>query len=357
MMEGINKKVRIMKQLRIPIGLNATQWQAMIEGLDENSTTINDYRKVLNLLHSYENGMYHILSMDKEDAKAYYAYLDTRVQDQTMSANTAHRYKATLRSLGMRIMKQSEQFPNYQNPFTNLVKNEYRKPTSYEKVSFANPEAIQQIRKQYYTLRTHEVFILEFMLNLGLTPKQIEQIRISDFKKTDKGLLLCVKDANQKNAYYGFYPTFEKELLKYQPNLGDQSQDTYFFVTSRHLPYNYRAIHHMVQNISKEARLAEPLTPYQLSLYGMVHSYLIHASILEHTMLDQELAKEMDPEKQASLKKEIEKNESLFIPLAQKSWIGDWQSNYPSLMQKQIDAIHEQLGGKVLLGIVGLNHD
>lgn len=343
-----------MAESRIPKGLNPQQWASIVHGLELQPTTINDYRKVLNLLHTYNNGQYHILSMNKEDALNYYNYLDARVQDHSLSANTAHRYKATLRSLGTRIDQQAEQFPNYQNPFTQLVKNEYRKRTSYETVSFADAASIDKIRKQYYTLHTQEAFIIELMINLGLTPRQIEQIRLCDFKDTDKGLCLSIPDGNDAVATYMFFGPFANDLKKYYSDLGHSDSTQNLFLTSRHLPYSYRAVHHVVQTISQEAGLEEPVTPYQLSLYGMIHSYLLDASVREHAQLDQQLTTTSDPETMHRIHQEINRLESVFIPLAKKSWLGNWQNHYPYTMQKQIDAMMDQLGIEKILHIVGL---
>ena len=43
--------------------------KTIIDDLGSNSSTANDYRKVLNLLQNYKNGEYQITSLTKEQAK------------------------------------------------------------------------------------------------------------------------------------------------------------------------------------------------------------------------------------------------------------------------------------------------
>ena len=120
-----------MMKNRTPEGLTSGQWSAVIEGLENRPSTVNDYRKVLNLLHAYGTGDFHISSLTREQAAEYFAYLDRRGSEGTLSDNTIHRYKATLRSIGTRIEKNPSLWPGYTNPFSGLVTNENRKRTEY----------------------------------------------------------------------------------------------------------------------------------------------------------------------------------------------------------------------------------
>ena len=166
---------------RTPEGLTSGQWGAVIEGLENRPSTVNDYRKVLNLLHSYGNGAYHISSLTKEQASEYFSYLDRRGTDGTLSENTIHRYKATLRSIGTRIENHPSLWPGYINPFSGLVTNENRKRTEYRADMFADPAAIAKIRAVIPSLDREEQLILYFMMYLGFTPAQIQNLKISDF--------------------------------------------------------------------------------------------------------------------------------------------------------------------------------
>ena len=83
--------------------------------------------------------------LTREQAAEYFAYLDRRGAEGTLSDNTIHRYKATLRSIGTRIEKNPSLWPGYTNPFSGLVTNENRKRTEYREDMFADPEVIRKI--------------------------------------------------------------------------------------------------------------------------------------------------------------------------------------------------------------------
>ena len=101
---------------RVPVGLTESQWDSIMDGLADHPSTMNDYRKIINLLHTYDNGRLHITSMTKQDAEDYFGMLEKRASDGEMSTNTVHRYEATLRSIGRRMQAHPETFPDYENP-------------------------------------------------------------------------------------------------------------------------------------------------------------------------------------------------------------------------------------------------
>lgn len=179
---------------KVPNGITPDQWEQLVIGLENNPSTVNDYRKVLNLLHSFENGRFHISNLSKDDAQYYFDVLDTRVQDGTLSANTAHRYKATLRSLGARL-QQSGIYENYRNPFSQLVKNEMRTPTVYDTSLFLSRSTISKLQNVIPSLPNDEALILQLMLYVGLTPAQIEDIRVKDFHISPSGHLALMSKA------------------------------------------------------------------------------------------------------------------------------------------------------------------
>ena len=84
---------------KLPAGLEEFQWNAIISHLNPETTTIGDYRKVLDALHTYDHSRFNIITMTKEDARDYYAYLDSKVQNKELSESTSHRYKSTLRAI------------------------------------------------------------------------------------------------------------------------------------------------------------------------------------------------------------------------------------------------------------------
>ncbi len=301
---------------RTPAGISAEQWKEITKDLDPSSSTVNDYRKVLNLLHSAGPDQYQILTMTTEDAANYFRHLDERVRSGDLSENTAHRYKATLRSLGKRIESSPSVSAGYSNPFKGLVKNEQRLRTSYRPEMFASPESIILIRETLDKLSTRDHLMIEFIFSLGLTPGQIRSIRVCDFQKKEDGLLrLAVnegtileytkKDRYSSDLYLSGAPvTFVRSssrsitwnytgtyimpekysdiLYSHIPTLGQNRDSRKFFLTSRHLEYSYRALHHLVHEVCDLAGLSEALTPNQLSLSGIIMSYLMQQELPEN---------------------------------------------------------------------------
>ena len=374
---------------KVPNGITPDQWEQLVIGLETNPSTVNDYRKVLNLLHSFENGRFHISNLSKDDAQYYFAVLDSRVEDGTLSANTAHRYKATLRSLGARL-QQSGIYENYRNPFSQLVKNEMRTPTVYDTSLFLSRSTISKLQNVILSLPNDEALILQLMLYVGLTPAQIEDIRVKDFHISPSGHLALdinagtfrekVKDISQsaytapgspvrfvrsnKNgsitweykAAFEFFEDFAEKLRYHTASLGTNDDDRPYFLTSRHLPYNYRAVHHLVLTAADLAGIPrEDITPNKISLIGLVHSQLLDVNLPRHAEIDRSLRRrDISPEERQSLISEQKEIEKIFIPLAKQGWIGNWSARYPIPMQERMDAIVDQLGIDTVLKILGI---
>ena len=72
----------------LPTGLDDYQWNTLLADMKKRPSTVNDYRKVLNLLHAYEGGKIDIAAMTAPEAKEYFEYLDQRVTDGPMSVRT-----------------------------------------------------------------------------------------------------------------------------------------------------------------------------------------------------------------------------------------------------------------------------
>ncbi len=338
---------------KVPDGLTLQQWDAMIEGLDSHPSTINDYRKVLNLLHKWNNGQCLIHEMSKEDAAAYFAFLDEREQKNELSPNTVHRYKATLRSLGLRIQARQDLFPGYKNPFSRLVKNETRSRTLYKMDTFADPENVRKFLAALPGFTNEEAVIIQMMAYLGISPLQIHNMSISDFKTKKDGSVTLNLDMGtiiEKNAgawkqsewYTAGYPvtyirtstadsvtwkytavcTFEDDfvrlLKKYYRLTGKSRDNRHYFLTVRHKDFTYRAMHHMFTSLCTQAGLKiDAVSPYQLTRYGMIISWLQH-----HGRIDQEP-------------------------------IGTWNSFFPLPHEIQVRSIIEQLGEDALYQITG----
>lgn len=375
----------IMKN-RTPEGLTSGQWNAVIEGLENRPSTVNDYRKVLNLLHAYRDGDYHISTLTKEQASEYFTYLDQRGSEGTLSENTIHRYKATLRSIGTRIENHPSLWPGYTNPFSGLVTNENRKRTEYREELFADPAVIAKIRAVIPSLSTEEQLILMFMMFLGFTPAQIQNLRISDFFTTggdSKQIGLRVKNGTfleftsaswKESKYYLenypvhyvrkspnrsitweytgtalFTPSFEELLRTFYEFTGISKDSRAFFLTARHLEFNYRAMHHMILNVCREAEVdARQITPNMISRYGMIHSYLLAENRQTAAALH-----ELDsrtPEQEEALSEA----ERRIAQLLEAGDIGCWAERYPVPLQERIDSIINYLGKDFLYRAVGL---
>lgn len=299
-----------MRITRNPAGITAELWERILADLDPASSTVNDYRKVLNLMHSAGNGKYRILTMTTEEAVEYFGELDQRVENGVLSANTAHRYKATLRSLAKRI-EQSGAVEGYNNPFNGLLKNEKRPRTEFTTDMFVQTDTVQKIIRILPTIGTRNRGIIEMVLYIGLTPVQIQNIRVCDFHRLDDGRLALDIDAGtflehgikkpeesqlylsgepiefvrastrgitwRYNGTFIFMESVSKLLYAHMPDVGINDDTRKFFLTSRHHEYTYRALHHLIREICQEAGVEENITPNQLALTGLVNGwYLDH---------------------------------------------------------------------------------
>lgn len=301
----------LMRFTRTPAGISAELWERILVDIDPASSTVNDYRKVLNLMHSAGNGKYRILTMTTEEAVEYFGDIDQRVENGVLSANTAHRYKATLRSLAKRI-EQSGAVEGYINPFNGLLKNEKRPRTEYTEDMFAQAESVRKITRILPNIGTRNRGIIEMILYIGLTPVQIQNIRVCDFHRLDDGSLALDIDAGtflehgikkpeesplylsgepiefvrsstrgitwRYNGTFVFVDSVSRILAAHMPDIGFNNDTRKFFLTSRHHEYTYRALHHLIREVCKEAGVEENITPNQLALTGLVNGwYLDHS--------------------------------------------------------------------------------
>lgn len=375
---------------KVPEGLSENQWDAIMDGLANHPSTMNDYRKIINLLHAFDNGRYHITSITKDEAKDYFAMLEKRASDGEMSSNTVHRYQATLRSIGKRIENHPETFPGYTNPFSGIMHNEVRSRTVFTEDMFASARDVEKIIRILPRFSTERQILLEMMLHLGLRPKQIENIRFSDFTVNpncpDKELILTVPDGNYvekagssayriaENAYtrlesvsangnrswnvtaiFRFYTAYSEKLKIHHPNLGRINDDRPYFMTARHQPYSYRALHHLVQEACVRAGLdMNAVTPYQLSLYGSINSYLLNSVLQDEQKLRRRLPKAKSREERNRILRELHEVNSRFLPLAKNGWIGCWVTEYPVNRRQMMREISSRLGEDFLRHAVGV---
>ena len=376
---------------RTPDGFTSGQWEAVIESLELNPNTVNDYRKVLNRLHDYNNGSLNIQSMTRDQAVEYFNYLDQLEKDGKMSPNTIHRYKATLRSIGSKMEKHPELWPDYVNPFTRLVTNENRKRTEYTEDLFADPDIIRRLFAPMKDYSKEDQLIFSLMANLGMTSAQIQNVQVDHFAfrfgqedelslDINEGLFLEKSDKPWNESVYilekypvkfvreapnhtitwnytgtfGFTAEFHNQLKDYYPYIGISDDSRPFFLTARHLLFNYRAMHHMVLvNCEKAGVDHTAITPNQISRFGILRSYFTNEHLARRKAIAEALITAEGSEREALLKQDKE-SEDILLKLARDGWIGDWKDRFPIPLQERVDSMKQYLGTEFLMKAAGL---
>lgn len=336
---------------KTPAGLSISLWAAITQGLEQSPSTINDYRKILNLLYAYSGGKYSVHNITSEDAQRYFDFIESRAREGKLSVNTVHRYKATLRSIGARL-ERSGALKDYVSPFHGLVRHEQRSRTVYTESTFADPKKILTLRRSMNQLDTQDRILIELMLSTGLSPVQITELKVSDFRMENSRLVLMstAKFLEESTApwqesplfkagmpisfvrasrtnitwnytgTYVFAGDFAKLLLTKIPTLGTNRDERRFFHTARHLDFTYRAIHHLLGSACESCGLSrKDITPNQVSLFGTALSAL--------------------------------QSQGAQLPFKP---IGCWKDRLPIPQQKQADAIMAQLGPQALHLIAGI---
>ena len=373
----------------LPAGLNDQQWSAMMRTLQDHPATMNDYRKVINLLYAWHDGQYSILTITPQAARDYFDHLDEKAKDGTLSANTVHRYKATLRAAGSRIAACPSLFPGYQNPFAGIMHNEIRARTTYQKNTFAHPADIRTMIRVLPKLPAKKQIMLECMIYMGLKPKQLENIRLDSFTinpRNEKELLLTFNDGTylekkttgrrvmpdarmklisrsasgtatwQVTAIWRFFGDYSRKLRAYHLGIGSQKEDRPFFLTSRKQAYSYRALHSLLAETCTQAGLnPNAITPYQLYLYGTIRSKLIFDSLLDQKRLRASMDTSKSRAEKNHILTEMRQLENDFLPLIEDGWIGGWYKEYPADRKALVDEIAAQMGNDFLKEAIGLN--
>lgn len=364
---------------KVPNGLLELQWNAIISGLEGHPSTINDYRKVVNLLHAYDNGKFRIYNMSKNDAIEYFDYLENKAN---LSSNTIHRYEATLRSIATKMENNQIIFKDYKNPFSGLIKKDVRKKTKFSKSMFASPNDIYRILVVLKDQPLKYQLMFKMMIEIGLSPNDICNLKVNQFHSSlnNNDIYLTFQDGtifthnsydneNYKikkiatskngnisyntNATFHFYNDFSDELRKYIKDLGNNNDNRFFFMTSRHQAYTYRSIHQALSDITQKAGIKErTITPNQLSLFGIVHSYLVSEELKYYYKTKNLLSKENNRNEIIDLKTKLKQSETMFYYLSKTGWHGSFQHYYPLSNKQIIDSIIKNLGKNYLYDIV-----
>ena len=376
---------------RTPAGFTSGQWEAVIEKLELNPNTVNDYRKVLNRLHDYNNGSLNIQTMTRDQAVEYFDYLDQLEKDGKMSPNTIHRYKATLRSVGAKMEGHPEFWPDYVNPFTRLVTNENRKRTEYTETMFADPDIIRKLLAPMDQYSKEDQLIFSFMANIGMSSAQIQNVQVDHFYFSprqgndlyldiDEGLFLEKSDLPWNESKYitenypvkfvreapnhtitwnytgsfRFTPEFRDQLKEYYSYVGVSDDSRPFFLTARHLLFNYRAMHHMVLvNCEKAGVDHNLITPNQISRFGILRSWFMHENLAARKACQEEL-KTAEGSRREELLRIDRESEDTLMKLVKDGWIGEWKDRFPIPLQERIDSMVQYLGIDFLRKAAGL---
>jgi hypothetical protein len=386
-----------MNRNHVPAGMSQEEWEAVTSDLNARPSTKNDYRKVLNLLHARNDGKCRIQDFTRQDAQEYFRELDERAASGELSANTVHRYKATLRSIGARMQQHPEIFTAFANPFSGIMGSEIRSSSAYTRQMFAPPALMEQLRSGPASVSAADRLVLMLMCDLGLTPMQIETLKESDIsfsKDHPDCLVLSFTDGTfrepstqpwqqspcwlehypvthlrtaadgaitwEYRSTFEFFPEFSGRLLEMKGYLGRENTGRPLFETVRGLPYSYRAMHHMVLMAQTDllkiaagpVKMPDVCTPHQIALSGSMHAYMLDRYLRTHALYDARLRQASSPAETDQLRRKIAENESVFIPLARKGWIGNWKERFPIPRRKQAEEVEKQLGSDFLRSIV-----
>ena len=318
-------------KLKTPAGFTADQWEAVTDGLQAHPATVNDYRKVVERFHHFHTDPFSFAAVTAEEAVQYFTYLQ---EESGLSASTVHRYQATLRSIGTRMENRPDVFPGYKNPFRGILKKELRQRTTYTPERFPDHTDVRKILAVLPDCPRDEQLILYLMILHGFQPKQICLITVRDFRNDSGSLCLDLEQNAQPAADAGGKQTASQSILflfsepwvtrlrELIPDIGTNTDHRPFFMTSRHMPYSYHSIHHLVRTVCLKAGL-EPgaIKPGQLSLYGIIYASLReHESELPYTELE----------------------------------AGYWQNGLPAAMRQTVQEITSQLGEDFLYMILGI---
>ena len=359
-----------------PQCFTAKQWEIITSDLKDRPATVNDYRKVLNLFTRFDGGIYIITQMNREDAENCFRSLDRKCEEGIYSRNTIHRYKATLRAVARRMEAHQDLFPGFINPFSGTVNDEIRRSTAYTADMFAKPEDIRAVCSAMHKCSKNEQIILTLMMNLGLTPVQVSELKVSDFTQDgnhpdqialqyiDGTVLEKTKISHKQSQYskeglpmtvdhtandgtitwnyhaaYLFTPAYTEVLRSYISDLGTNTDSRPLFLSKHHAPNNYRSIHHLVHKVCQYAGIRQTVTPMQISLYGTVRAYMI-SHLQELSRNDTELLEqEANPERKAAIRSRIEKNQKLLKTIGSEEIIGCYENRFPLPKQQTIDHI------------------
>ena len=347
---------------KLPAGFTQEEWNAVTEDLREHPGTVNDYRKVLSRFHAYG---YDIKTITPEEADRFFRMLEKEAQEGRLSQNTVHRYQVTLRAVANRMQK-SSLFAGYENPFAGMIRKERRTKRKYTEQNFADPAVIAKLIRQIPSFPVSRQILYESMCLLGLFPHQLEKIKISDFRDASDSrkirLFLQEEETPARSARkripetsFTFFEEYTARLRQNNPQLGHIDDTRNYFLTSRHLPYTYRSIYQAVRNLCLRAGLDEnAVTPYQLSLYGIMRSYILDKEIRRHSALDLLLERAGSENEIRRIRRETAKCEAVLIPLARTGWIGTWDRRYPASRMKIIHAIIQQRSEEDLYRLMGI---
>lgn len=367
-------------QRKLPIGFEEWQWNAITSHLNPSTTTIEDYRKVIDSLQSYQNGIYNLLSLSRMEAQQYFSSLDEKVTDGKLSSSTVHRYKSTLRAIGKYMEEEQDVFPHYSNPFSRLVTQDVRLKTPYTEEDFAEHADIDTLLHNLdHASETTQILFL-FLIPLGLRPHQIASLTYDNFvqgKKHSHSLFLRYEDGpflhtrhsvplleadreflKELKVYkngtvsYKVYSVFRfneettKRLLAWNPLLGVSREKTPLFTTATGTSITPSSINSLLQAEMKKAHLVKPtLSTKKLCLYGDICSTLLFYHFKEHKDAKNRLTLLKTQSQRNSAIQKLRQMEERYGDITEHNrQIGNWYHTVPLPKRAVVKEIMDTLG-------------
>lgn len=372
---------------KLPAGLEEFQWNAIISHLNPETTTIGDYRKVLDALHTYDHSRFNIITMTKEDARDYYAYLDSKVQNKELSESTSHRYKSTLRAIARHMESEPEVFPGYSNPFSKLIEKDVRPKSAFDLSDFATYRDIQTFLSVLPSTSLKNQMLLKLMIHAGLRPHQLRTLTYANFTMGKHHLYLTYKDSTfihkphtmkldasdreflklekcHKNGSvtytvyckYRFNKDMTRELLQWNPQLGVSTSATPVFTRNNENIIDSSYIDSLVSSLARKANLPpKAVSPKKLCLYGDIASTVMYYHFHDHENIKSSISRLKTQTQRNQAMQNLRKMENEYALLSSRNASpGIWYHACPVTKRVTVKEIYNTLGQPFLYAQMGI---
>lgn len=233
----------------------------------ERAHSLKNYKNTLEPFCAYVKKDF--LGVTEADIDAYYAYLEERVENGTMSRRTMLTYKKNLRALSCAVERYicEKQLPIvYQNHFRNSIQGDVR--TISEDVWLANSEDVSRLIAQAHSPK--EMLILLVLTEGALTAAQISTLIWEGFM--------------EERRWYGYdeqhgFPVSELFLIAwkdYREEVEAAGGETtgILFRNRNGNPINTKGISSLIKRCRTEAGISAEITARQLRDYALMQKLL-----------------------------------------------------------------------------------